>query len=87
MEIDLKLTQQDLAAMVGATRESVNKHLGWMRDHGLIQLDRQRIVLLTSPTTYASASTSAAGQRAENWQRLGRNRPSLLVPDGGASAR
>ncbi len=44
--IDLKLTQQDLAAMVGATRESVNKHLGWMRDHGLIQLDRQRIVVL-----------------------------------------
>ncbi|HWP27912.1 MAG TPA: Crp/Fnr family transcriptional regulator [Chloroflexota bacterium] len=46
LEIDLKLTQQDLAAMVGATRESVNKHLGWMRDHRLIQLDRQRIVLL-----------------------------------------
>jgi CRP/FNR family transcriptional regulator, cyclic AMP receptor protein len=46
VEIDLKLTQQDLAAMVGATRESVNKHLGWMRDHRLIQLDRQRIVLL-----------------------------------------
>jgi len=46
IEIDLKLTQQDLAAMVGATRESVNKHLGWMRDHGLIQLDRQRIVVL-----------------------------------------
>lgn len=46
VEIDLKLTQQDLAAMVGATRESVNKHLGWMRDHRLIQLDRQRIILL-----------------------------------------
>ncbi len=45
-EIHLKLTQQDLAAMVGATRESVNKHLGWMRDHRLIQLDRQRIILL-----------------------------------------
>jgi CRP/FNR family cyclic AMP-dependent transcriptional regulator len=46
VEIDMKLTQQDLAAMVGATRESVNKHLGWMRDHRLIELDRQRIVLL-----------------------------------------
>ena len=46
VEIDLKLTQQDLAAMVGATRESVNKHLGWMRDHRLIELDRQRIILL-----------------------------------------
>ena len=46
VEINLKLTQQDLAAMVGATRESINKHLGWMRDHHLIQLDRQRIVVL-----------------------------------------
>ena len=46
IEIDLKLTQQDLAAMVGATRESVNKHLGWMRDHRLVSLDRQRIILL-----------------------------------------
>jgi CRP/FNR family transcriptional regulator/CRP/FNR family cyclic AMP-dependent transcriptional regulator len=46
LEIDLKLTQQDLAAMVGATRESVNKHLGWMRDRRLLLLDRQRIILL-----------------------------------------
>ncbi|HLI28374.1 MAG TPA: Crp/Fnr family transcriptional regulator [Chloroflexota bacterium] len=46
IEIDLKLTQQDLAAMVGATRESVNKHLGWMRDRRLLLLDRQRIILL-----------------------------------------
>jgi CRP/FNR family transcriptional regulator, cyclic AMP receptor protein len=46
VEIDLKLTQQDLAAMVGATRESVNKHLGWMRDHRLIALDGQRVILL-----------------------------------------
>jgi CRP/FNR family transcriptional regulator/CRP/FNR family cyclic AMP-dependent transcriptional regulator len=46
VEIDLKLTQQDLAAMVGATRESINKHLGWMRDRNMILLDRQRIILL-----------------------------------------
>ncbi|MBX5490344.1 MAG: Crp/Fnr family transcriptional regulator [Chloroflexi bacterium] len=46
IEIDIKLTQQDLAAMVGATRESVNKHLGWMRDRRLLLLDRQRIILL-----------------------------------------
>jgi CRP/FNR family cyclic AMP-dependent transcriptional regulator len=46
IEIDLALSQESLAQMVGATRESVNKHLGWMRDHGLIQLDRQRIVVL-----------------------------------------
>jgi CRP/FNR family transcriptional regulator, cyclic AMP receptor protein len=46
LEITLRLSQQDLAAMVGATRESVNKHLGWMREHRLIELDRQRVILL-----------------------------------------
>jgi CRP/FNR family cyclic AMP-dependent transcriptional regulator len=46
VEIDLKLTQGELAAMVGATRESVNKHLGWMRDHRWIALERQHIILL-----------------------------------------
>jgi CRP/FNR family transcriptional regulator, cyclic AMP receptor protein len=46
IEIDLRLTQQELAAMVGTTRESVNKQLGWLGDQQLIALDRQRIVLL-----------------------------------------
>ena len=32
--------------MIGATRESVNKQLGWMRDHRLIELDRRRLILL-----------------------------------------
>ena len=46
IQIGVKLTQQDLAGMIGATRESVNKHLSWLRDRGVIQLDRQRITVL-----------------------------------------
>lgn len=36
----LRLTQQQLANMTGATRESVNKHLHGFVDEGIIQLDR-----------------------------------------------
>lgn len=44
--IGLRLTQQELAEMVGATRESVNKHLRSYRERGIIDVDRQRIIIL-----------------------------------------
>jgi CRP/FNR family cyclic AMP-dependent transcriptional regulator len=40
------LTQGDLAAMIGCTRQSVNKLLGMFSEEGLIRLDRGRIVIL-----------------------------------------
>lgn len=40
------LTQGDLAAMIGCTRQSVNKLLGMFTDDGLIRLDKDRIVVL-----------------------------------------
>src|SRR6478736_8148461 len=40
------LTQGDLAAMIGCTRQSVNKLLGMFTDDGLIRLDRDSIVVL-----------------------------------------
>ena len=40
------LTQGDLAAMIGCTRQSVNKLLGMFTDDGLIRLDRDSIVIL-----------------------------------------
>ena len=43
--IGLRLTQQELATMVGATRESVNKHLRAYRSRGIIELDHQRIII------------------------------------------
>jgi CRP-like cAMP-binding protein len=39
------LTQADLAAMVGCTRQSVNKLLGQFTDDGLIRLERDGIVV------------------------------------------
>ncbi len=40
------LTQGDLAAMVGCTRQSVNKLLGRFTDDGLVRLERDGIVIL-----------------------------------------
>src|SRR5579875_1733109 len=39
----LRITQQQLANMTGATRESVNKHLRAMADDGLIRLERGHV--------------------------------------------
>jgi CRP/FNR family cyclic AMP-dependent transcriptional regulator len=39
------LTQGDLAAMVGCTRQSVNKLLGQFTDDGLVRQDREGIVV------------------------------------------
>lgn len=40
------LTQSDLAAMVGCTRQSVNKLLGLFVDDGLIRLERDAILVI-----------------------------------------
>lgn len=44
--IEARLTQSELAAMVGATRESVNKWLGFYARQGLIRRERGRLVVL-----------------------------------------
>ena len=44
--LDLRLTQSDLAAMVGATRPAVNRVLQNLVGRGVIEVDGQRIVLV-----------------------------------------
>ena len=45
-ELDLRLTQGELATWVAASRESVNKVLSQFRDQGLIAVDGQEITIL-----------------------------------------
>jgi len=45
IRIDIRLTQQDLASMVGASRESVNKVLGYFTDKGYISSDKHKITI------------------------------------------
>ena len=46
IEIELRLTQAELAGWVGASRESVNKVLGAFRDQGLIEVEGKTISIL-----------------------------------------
>jgi CRP/FNR family cyclic AMP-dependent transcriptional regulator len=46
IEIELPMTQEDLAAMIGATRGSVNKILGWYEEQGAIERRGRRIAIL-----------------------------------------
>ena len=43
------ITQGELAAMVGSTRQSVNKLLGYLTEDGLIRQERDAIVVLDLP--------------------------------------
>ena len=45
ISIEIPLNQNDLASMVGATRESVNKALAAFRSKGLIQMSGSNIIL------------------------------------------
>ncbi len=49
IRLDRPFTQGDLAAMIGATRQSVNKLLGMFVDDGLLRVDRDTIVVLDLP--------------------------------------
>lgn len=46
IEIELRLTQLDIANMLGTTRESVNRQLVAFQERGFITIDRQRITIL-----------------------------------------
>jgi CRP/FNR family cyclic AMP-dependent transcriptional regulator len=44
--IDLKITHQELAEMVGTSRETVTRVLARLRDDGIIEISQRRITLL-----------------------------------------
>lgn len=46
VRLDGPITQGDLAAMIGATRQSVNKLLGMFVGDGLVRIERDAIVIL-----------------------------------------
>ncbi|MBW2596586.1 MAG: Crp/Fnr family transcriptional regulator [Deltaproteobacteria bacterium] len=46
VQIDLRLTQKDLASIVGATRESINKELRILREKGLVSTEGNTIHIL-----------------------------------------
>jgi CRP/FNR family cyclic AMP-dependent transcriptional regulator len=53
VQIGIRLTQTDLAGLVGASRESVNKVLGYFRRRGYLTLDDQHRITLLKPDELA----------------------------------
>jgi len=49
VSIAVKLSQQELGAMVGATRESVNKHLKEWARQGLLEVEAGRLRIVDAP--------------------------------------
>jgi len=44
-----RLTQQDMAALIGTTREVVNRSLRTLEEHGSIRIDRHGIAIINRP--------------------------------------
>jgi CRP/FNR family cyclic AMP-dependent transcriptional regulator len=55
----IRVSQEDLAEMVGATREAVNKQLARLREMTLIETGRGRVKLLDAERLKSIAFTSA----------------------------
>jgi CRP/FNR family transcriptional regulator/CRP/FNR family cyclic AMP-dependent transcriptional regulator len=45
LDVGVRISQDQLAQMVGAARSTVNKQLGWFQEHGILTLERERIYI------------------------------------------
>lgn len=55
--LSIRLSHQDLASIIGATRETVTTLLGEMQSEGLLQIRRQRLLLLDLKRLASSDAT------------------------------
>jgi CRP/FNR family transcriptional regulator len=55
--VDLRLTHRELAALIGATRETVSVAIVELRDAGLVRTDARRAVLLNVDALREIATT------------------------------
>ena len=56
IEMGIKLSHQDLASIIGATRETVTTVLGEMQSEGLLRIQRQKLIVLDLPRLAAAAT-------------------------------
>lgn len=60
IELGIRLSHQDLASIIGATRETVTTLLGEMQQSGLLRISRQKLVLLNLPKLTAELGGSGS---------------------------
>ncbi len=66
IELRIRLSHQDLASIIGATRETVTTVLGELQSEGLVLIGRQKLVLLDLPRLARNDTGSPASPTAEN---------------------
>lgn len=49
IELSVRLSHQDMASVIGATRETVTTLLGEMQSEGLLKISRQKLIVLDLP--------------------------------------
>jgi CRP/FNR family transcriptional regulator, cyclic AMP receptor protein len=64
LQIDLQLSQRELGAMTGLTRESINKHLSGWRDEGIIRISDRCITIMDRPSMERRAREITYEERA-----------------------
>jgi CRP-like cAMP-binding protein len=74
-EIGLRLSHQELAGLIGATRETVTLTLGQLQKEGLVEVNRRRITVLDRRRLAAEA----AGEASPDRQPARRGGPSQKV--------
>jgi CRP-like cAMP-binding protein len=60
IELGVRLSHQDLASIIGSTRESVTLLLGKMQEEGLVRVQRRRITVCSLPRLMASVDRPTA---------------------------
>jgi CRP/FNR family transcriptional regulator len=55
--IDARLTQQELADMIGTSRETLATTIGSLRERGVVEMGNQRVVVLDADRLRAIAET------------------------------
>lgn len=73
VRLAFKLSQQDLAHMIGATREHVNKELGLWRERGLIAVEDGVIVICQPENLRALVAEETGQARSAPMTELTRN--------------
>jgi CRP-like cAMP-binding protein len=67
--IDIKLSHQDLASVIGSTRESVTLLLGQLQLEGHVKVARQRVVVRDMKRLAAALDETAGGNRTGESRR------------------
>ncbi|MFN3192779.1 MAG: Crp/Fnr family transcriptional regulator [Aureliella sp.] len=79
IELGIRLSHQDLASIIGATRETVTTLLGEMQSEGLLQIRRQRLLIRDLPKLSGNSSffSRLSGASSAPRQPISRTSPPL----------